>query len=350
MINLLLVAPQTKQSKGGMAVWTDTFLAHCEDNRIMCDLLNIATIGSRAVHGNNKRNFMDEFARTRSIFQNLQRMLLSKVYDVAHINTSCGDFGLIRDYLIVRKIKQSQPQCKTLLHFHCDVERTAGAMYKKYALKKLLCITDEVVVLNASNRDFLKRVFSVESTILPNFIDEKWVRDTEKQISERIEKAIFVGYIQPAKGAREIYDLAKMFPQIVFNLIGAVRQDVGEWQQPKNVVFCGTKDRRAIIDALDEADVFVFPTHSEGFSISLLESMSRGLPCIATAVGANAEMIENEGGVIVSVGDVNAMARALKDVENPEKRHKMSNWNIQKVRSCYTVNAAMKMLAQLYKL
>ena len=46
-MKLLLVSPKTEQSKGGIAVWTDAFLENCNKYDIDCDLLNIATIGSR---------------------------------------------------------------------------------------------------------------------------------------------------------------------------------------------------------------------------------------------------------------------------------------------------------------
>ena len=53
----------------------------------------------------------------------------------------------------------------------------------------------------------------------------------------------------------------------------------------------------------------------------------------------NAEMIENKGGFVVSVGDVEAMASAFDAMQNPAMRRNMSAWNIEKVRSCYTVEA-----------
>lgn len=348
MVNLLLVSPQTQQSQGGMTVWTDTFLAQCSENGIACDLLNIATIGSRAVKGNSRRNFADEVERTKLIFENLKRMLVSQKYHVAHINTSCGEFGLIRDYLTVRRIKKLQPQCKRIVHFHCDVKKQTQLKYKMFFLKKLLSIADEALVLNEGNKKFLNEVCSISVVAVPNFIDETWVRNQEKPISECIKKAVFVGYVQPLKGAREIYELAEKFPQITFELIGDVKLDVREWEQPQNIVLSGPKERYEVVKSLDDADVFIFPTYAEGFSIALLESMSRGLPCITTTVGANAEMLEGNGGAVVAVGDVVAMAEAIEAMQDPIKRREMSVWNIQKVRSNYTVKSVMNQIRKLY--
>ena len=59
-------------------------------------------------------------------------------------------------------------------------------------------------------------------------------------------------------------------------------------------------------------DVFVLPSVKEGFPWALLEAMSARLPVIATAVGANPEIIENEkNGLIVPPANSHALAGAI---------------------------------------
>ena len=248
-----------------------------------------------------------------------------------------------------RKIRKKQPKCKCIVHFHCDVKNHTQSKYQRFFLKKLLNITDEALVLNESNVAFLSENCSTGVTAVPNFIDESFVRRHQKAISDDIEHALFVGFVQPEKGAREIYELAARFPTITFDLVGDVRADVKAWERPGNVVLHGPKDRREVIEFLDKADVFVFPTHSEGFSIALLESMSRGLPCITTPAGANAEMLEGKGGLIVPIGDVESMARAIDALRDPERRKEMSRWNLEKVEKFYIVDIVMKRIVSLYR-
>ena len=60
------------------------------------------------------------------------------------------------------------------------------------------------------------------------------------------------------------------------------------------------------------ADVFVMSSVSEGLPMSLLQSMSVGLPAIVTGVGGMAEILRlSEGGLMTPVGDEAAMAKAI---------------------------------------
>ncbi len=347
MLKLLLVSPKTEKSNGGIAVWTDTFLENLPDS-LDCDLLNIATVGKRAENGNARRSMYDEFVRTRRIFRDLRAFLKTKKYDVAHINTSCGTFGLIRDYLTARKIRKKQTSCKIIVHFHCDIQTQCRSRLSLGFLKRILKLADSSLVLNRKNHLYLLDEFNFESIALPNFIEEKTLINSPKSISENINKAVFVGYVQPPKGIREIYELAKLLPEIKFSLVGEVSHEVLSWDKPENVELSGSKPHDEILDALDDADVFVFPSHSEGFSIALLESMSRGVPCVATDVGANRDMIENKGGYIVEVGNVNAMKLAIDGMRSSAVRKQMSDWLVDKVAKNYTVKSVIKKITDVY--
>src|SRR5690606_13421827 len=51
--------------------------------------------------------------------------------------------------------------------------------------------------------------------------------------------------------------------------------------------------RADVPQLLAEGAVSVLPTHSEGLSNTLLESMAAGLPIVATNVGGNGELVED---------------------------------------------------------
>jgi len=79
------------------------------------------------------------------------------------------------------------------------------------------------------------------------------------------------------------------------------------------VVFAGAdSDVPALLNAMD---VFVLPSLSEGMSNTLLEAMASSLPVVATRVGGNPELVEEErSGWLFEPGDVMALAAILERI------------------------------------
>jgi sugar transferase (PEP-CTERM/EpsH1 system associated) len=71
-------------------------------------------------------------------------------------------------------------------------------------------------------------------------------------------------------------------------------------------------ERHDIAAVMRALDVFVLPSKNEGISNTILEALASGLPVIATAVGGNVELVEEDvNGTLVKAGDVEDMAQAL---------------------------------------
>lgn len=87
------------------------------------------------------------------------------------------------------------------------------------------------------------------------------------------------------------------------------------------VVFTGRLDPAQTRAVIAQCDVFLLNSTYEGLSHVLIEAMSLSRPIIATKAGGNPELIaDHETGLLVSVGDVRALARALLYLlQNPEQ-------------------------------
>lgn len=70
--------------------------------------------------------------------------------------------------------------------------------------------------------------------------------------------------------------------------------------------------RDDIAECMRDLDVYALPSLAEGISNTLLEAMATGLPCVATLVGGNPELIEDGiSGILVPAGDAQALMEAL---------------------------------------
>jgi glycosyltransferase involved in cell wall biosynthesis len=88
---------------------------------------------------------------------------------------------------------------------------------------------------------------------------------------------------------------------------------------------------------LDQADIFVLPSRSEGLPRALLEAMARALPCIGSAVGGIPELLAPED--LVPPGDSTALAQKIREVlQTPGRMVAMSARNLRKSREyCHEI-------------
>lgn len=107
----------------------------------------------------------------------------------------------------------------------------------------------------------------------------------------------------------------------------------------------------AVQDALREIGIFVFPPRlNEGFSNALLEALAVGLPVVATRVGGNAELVEDERtGLLVPPGDPSALAVAvLRLLREPALAAALAERGRQRVRAQFGIEQMLARIDALY--
>jgi L-malate glycosyltransferase len=122
-------------------------------------------------------------------------------------------------------------------------------------------------------------------------------------------------------------EINKRHPDVKFLLIGGgkledqLRAQIYSLGLNDKVIIAGKKD--PAISYIKSFDIGVLTSDSEGFSNVLLEYMAAGIPSVATNVGGNSEIIQNDNlGLLVPKNDPHALAQAICGLLENEARRK----------------------------
>ena len=81
----------------------------------------------------------------------------------------------------------------------------------------------------------------------------------------------------------------------------------------ERLAWLGECDASGLADAYHRAELFVLPSHYEGYGMVVTEALARGLPVITTTGGALADTLPPHAGIAVPPGDTQALRDALAD-------------------------------------
>lgn len=105
--------------------------------------------------------------------------------------------------------------------------------------------------------------------------------------------------------------------------------------------------RSDIVELLNVADVFAFPSFREGLSVALMEAMAAGLPCVVSDIRGNVDLIDAEGGYLAQPDNVDAFYSGLIELSDAHKRKKMGVHNRSVIRE-FDIHKIMKMMSEVY--
>ena len=344
-MKILLLSPLPPPS-GGIATWSVRYEQYCKQHQIPVTIVNNALIGARKEKKSFKLSIWDELHRTVKIIVLLIVSIRKEKPDVIHINSSCSRFGIFRDCICSLISRMSS--IPVVIQCHCNIQDQLRGKLAERAFKVMVSVARHIFVLNRFSANYANRYAAGRVSVIPNFADEKDLF-LRQSVSDTVKNAVFVGHARKEKGTIEILKAAAQLPNIRFTFVGPVHEQISEMTHSDNVEMLGAQPHKIVMDLLKRADIFLFPSHTEGFANALLEAMAVGLPVIATDVGANQEMLGADGGIIVPVGDAAALEAAIRKLDDdPALRLKMSTRNTKRVSDEYLLSTVMLRLLDIY--
>jgi len=203
-------------------------------------------------------------------------------------------------------------------------------------IKFVLGKSDYVLVVNQSLKsNVLKLGIKPEKIyVTPNAVDVEKFNPHGKKLPSDIEitpdkpSVLFVGNLVYQKGLEYLLEAKKLIDwdlELIIVGDGPLRHELEKKvknDQIKDVVFVGA--RRDVDQIMPSSDLFVLPSISEGFPITILEAMASGLPVVATDVGGIGEIMDKNVGIIVKPSDPEGLAGAMdKILKNSELTNSM---------------------------
>jgi len=179
------------------------------------------------------------------------------------------------------------------------------------------------------------------------------IKPREKVIIVIANLILYKGHSDLLKAARKVL---KHIPKALFLLVGEDRGIGGNLKRisidfgiASKVRFLGLRDD--IPQLLAVSDISVLPSHEEGFSNVILESMAAALPIVATNVGGNSEAVVNGvTGWLVPPKNPDAMAEKIVDLlHDPQKARSWGKQGRKRVNKKFTIERMVQEHIKLYK-
>ena len=195
--------------------------------------------------------------------------------------------------------------------------------------------------------------------IVPNWIEVSSLPPRHSRDKDTTVRLTFMGWLEPNKDVdtilRTVEKTNRQFPNWRLSICGHGSEKerlatlATELGIESKVEFLGWVHEEQKATILQNTDIVLMASLSEGMPNSLVEAMKFGIPIIATNVGGIPTLIENEtNGLLFDSGNVDQMSACLRTLISDTKlRQKIGAANIQKILSDHDVETAAKTIIDL---
>lgn len=212
---------------------------------------------------------------------------------------------------------------KVIVSVRSAPAREYGTKVRRVLAKVLFRFAEGAVFQTEEARDFFAPSVRKKAVVLMSPLHADFIRP--RYDGERKHEVVTVGRLHKVKNhemlIRSFAAVWPDYPDYVLKLYGDGEMKekltalIAELNMGQSVVLMGNCSH--VADAIREADIFVLSSDVEGMPNALLEAMALGLACISTDCpcgGPRTVIRDGENGLLIPVGDTDALERALRKV------------------------------------
>ncbi|MFH1522944.1 MAG: glycosyltransferase family 4 protein [Patescibacteria group bacterium] len=264
--------------------------------------------------------------------------------DIIHLNSSkISILGSIAAIIAKSRIENRESKIVYTAHGWVFNEplQTWKKLFYKYAEKFTSFFKDKIICVSEFDRQVAlkekicnpKKLITIHNGIKPiNFLSKEMSRQKFPLLSKGGQGGVWIGSIgnlYPTKGFEYLIEAARIL--ITNYKLQITTVIIGEGQERKNleklikqnslqnnIILAGNiSDAAKLLKAFD---IYVCSSVKEGLSYTIIEAMQAGLPIVATDVGGNPELIEDQktGLLVKSQNPEKIAEKIIELINNPE--------------------------------
>ena len=297
-MKILLISP-TQSGIGGIAQHVQGLTKFLKKKGYCVEITSSENTFTIPIKGLKNLSFMiSSFLKTK----------FNKDYDIVHAHN-------ISSALAMKNIKG-----KKILSIHGifsnqinDLHgKTLASISRKYE-KNALKWADAITVISKEAFDYYTNlgynVFQV-----PNAID---ISSLETNVDKRYSKqVIFAGRLSHEKGIDSLISISQKLTDDIHLIIlgaGPEEEKIKDLvKNHKNIHFFGYQNKNQTISLIRGSDILIHPSLHEGISSTILEAMACKTAIIASDVGGNGELIENnQNGITIESHNIDSFVEQI---------------------------------------
>ena len=335
-MKILLISP-TQSGIGGISQHIQGLTKFLKKNGYSVEITSSENTFTIPIKGLKNLSFMiSSFLKTK----------FNKDYDIVHAHN-------ISSALAMKNIKG-----KKILSIHGvfsnqinDLHgKTLANISRKYE-KNALKWADAITVISKEAFDYYTNlgynVFQV-----PNAID---ISSLETNVDKRYSKqVIFAGRLSHEKGIDSLISISQKLTDDIHLIIlgaGPEEEKIKDLvKNHKNIHFFGYQNKNQTISLIRGSDILIQPSLYEGISSTILESMACKTAIIASDVGGNRELIENnQNGIIIESHNIDSFVEQIINLFDNEQLRQLLVDNALKTIEKYNWNEIGNLYLDVYQ-
>lgn len=367
-MKVLLCSPYKKGPdivRGGINQWAQNILSYHEVHNDGIELTPVSFDRHISlIHSNNAiQRFINGVREQINPLREAIKTLKSTKPEVVHICTSAG-MGCLRDLILVKYAKRHHARSIVHLHFGRLPELAIIKNWEWRILKKVLMQCDVIVPMNKPTEKALSDNGFKNVRYLPNPLNDSIVsivKELEGSVRREAGQILFVGHVYDTKGVFELVKGCNDIEGIKLRIVGKCTNKMkdnllsisassrnSDW-----IDFVGEIPHEEVLKEFFKADIFVFPSYTEGFPNVILEAMACGCPIIASNVGAIPEILDIENdpcGICIKPKSDKEVHDAVASLLNDKKKKDFYSEKAKhRVNSVYTMPMVWQELLNIWK-